>query len=120
LGEVRKIRSGLNSAIAASARSVSTLKSSARVALTHFVHVVFAMIGCIEYDGSKPRAVRPGPPYACSNCWSTSLDPLAAQTWSAARPCPRYFARSARNASASRSGYRFRPVAAATTASAMS
>ena len=38
------------------------------------------MIGCIEYDGSKPSAVRPGPPNACSICWSTSLEPLAAHT----------------------------------------
>ena len=40
-----------------------------------------AMIGCIEYDGSNPSALRPGPPNACRICCSTSLDPLAAQTF---------------------------------------
>ena len=39
------------------------------------------MIGCIEYDGSKPSAVRPGPANACSSCSRISLDPLAAQTF---------------------------------------
>lgn len=35
---------------------------------------------CMEYEGSKPIAVRPGPPNVCSNCWMTSLEPLAAHT----------------------------------------
>ena len=39
-----------------------------------------AMSACIEYEGSKPIAVRPGPPKVCSSCWMTSLEPLAAQT----------------------------------------
>ena len=38
------------------------------------------MIGCIEYDGVKPSAVRPAPPKACRICCSTSLEPLAAHT----------------------------------------
>ena len=42
------------------------------------------MIGCIEYDGAKPSAVRPAPPKACRICWSTSLEPLAAHTCSGA------------------------------------
>ena len=46
------------------------------------------MSGCIEYDGSKPTAVRPGPPKACSSCWRTSLEPLAAQTFVAPTGCP--------------------------------
>ena len=60
------------------------------------------MIGCIEYDGSKPSAVRPGPPKACRSCWSTSLDPLAAHRFSVVSATPvarvRYAARAARSA----------------------
>ena len=40
-----------------------------------------AMIGCIEYDGSKPSAERPGPANACSSCSRISLEPLAAHTF---------------------------------------
>jgi hypothetical protein len=35
----------------------------------------------MEYEGSKPSAVLPGPPKVCRSCWRTSLEPLAAQTW---------------------------------------
>ncbi len=75
--------------MAAAASAGSMLKSAARCPAIHRVAVVWAMIGCIEYDGSKPSALRPGPPNACSSCWMTSLDPLAAQVRSAVRPCPR-------------------------------
>ena len=40
------------------------------------------MIGCIEYDGTKPIALRPGPPNACNSCCRISLEPLAAQRFS--------------------------------------
>ena len=46
------------------------------------------MIGCIEYAGVNPSAVRPGPPKACSRCSSTSLEPLPAHTWSGATGTP--------------------------------
>ena len=51
------------------------------------VPVVVVMIGCIEYAGVKPSAVRPGPPKAWSRCSSTSFDPLPAHTCSAVTPC---------------------------------
>ena len=41
----------------------------ARLAAIHVVSVPSEMIGCIEYDGTNPTAVRPGPPKACSSCW---------------------------------------------------
>ena len=53
------------------------------------MHVTWAISGCIEYDGSKPSAVRPGPPNACSSCWMISFDPFAAQTSLPVRPWPR-------------------------------
>lgn len=43
---------------------------------------------CIWYEGSKPSALRPGPPKVCSSCWMISLEPLAAQTCSGARSNP--------------------------------
>ncbi|CAM5314887.1 hypothetical protein SVIOM342S_04304 [Streptomyces violaceorubidus] len=62
---------------------------------------------CIEYDGSKPIAVRPGPPKVWSSCWMTSLEPLAAQT-SHVQGVPevfvRYSASLVRSSTASRSG----------------
>ena len=67
-----------------------------------------AIRACIEYDGSKPIAVRPGPPKVWSSCWMTSLEPLAAQTlavptrWPAVRE--RYPASALRSSTASRSG----------------
>ena len=63
-------------------------KSARRGAGSHSVRVPPAMIGCIEYDGSKPTASRPGPPNACSTCWSTSFDPLAAHTPAASSGTP--------------------------------
>ena len=42
----------------------------------HPVPLAGAMSGCIEYDGLKPSAVRPGPPKACRSCCSISLEPL--------------------------------------------
>ena len=80
--------------------------------------VASAIRGCIEYDGSNPSALRPGPPKACSTCWMISLEPLAAQTWAAVSPWPRYRARASRNSTASRSGYRLSVPATAATASA--
>ena len=66
----------------ATATSTSRPKSSARLASSHSVWVPSEMIGCIEYDGTKPIALRPGPPNACSSCCRISLDPLAAQRFS--------------------------------------
>ena len=50
--------------------------------------VVVVMIGCIEYAGVNPSAVRPGPPNAWSRCRSTSLLPLPAQTCSGVTSVP--------------------------------
>ena len=66
----------------------SRLKSAARPPGTHSVWVPSEMIGCIEYDGTKPIALRPGPPKACSSCCRISLDPLAAQRFSRAELRP--------------------------------
>ena len=60
------------------------VKSSLRGPEIQPVPVPRAMSACIEYEGSKPMAVRPGPPKVCSSCWMTSLEPLAAQTLAAA------------------------------------
>ena len=87
-GVVTNSTSGCFSAITPTAWSASSEKSSRRGAGTHSVRVPAARIGCIEYDGSKPRAVRPGPPKACSSCWSTSLEPLAAQRFSVVSRTP--------------------------------
>ena len=46
------------------------------------------MIGCIEYAGVNPSAVRPGPPKAWSRCSSTSLEPLPAHTCSGVTGTP--------------------------------
>jgi hypothetical protein len=46
------------------------------------------MIGCIEYDGSKPSAVRPAPPNACRICCRISLEPLAAHRFATASGTP--------------------------------
>ena len=63
---------------------------------------------CIEYEGSKPIAVRPGPPKVCSSCWMTSLEPLAAQTLAGVDLVPggarQVLASSVRSSTASRSG----------------
>ena len=56
---------------------------------TQRVPVFCAISGCIEYDGSKPSAARPGPPKASSSCCMISLEPLAAQSCRAVSPCPR-------------------------------
>ena len=71
--------SGSVSAMTAAAFSTSSEKSWRRGVGIHSVRVPAAMIGCIEYDGVKPSAVRPAPPKACRICWSTSLEPFAAQ-----------------------------------------
>ena len=79
-GLVTKTTSGRTSRTWAAAAAASMVKSARRCPSTHAVPVPAAMIGCIEYDGVKPSAVRPAPPNACRICWSTSLDPLAAHT----------------------------------------
>ena len=43
----------------------------------------------VEESVGRMIAVRPGPPKASSSCWMISLDPLAAQMFAAASPCPR-------------------------------
>ncbi len=85
------------------------VKSSWRGPEIQPVPVPRAMRPCIEYDGSKPIAVRPGPPKASrSSCWMTSLEPLAAQTLCTSTAYPevsvRYSASLVRSSTASRSG----------------
>ena len=80
LGEVMKTTSGRCSAMAFSAAATSMVKSSLRGPEIQPVPVPREISPCIEYEGSKPIAVRPGPPKVCSSCWMTSLEPLAAQT----------------------------------------
>ena len=108
LGVVTNTTSGRCSSIAATAASADRVKSAARGPPTHWVPVPAARIGCIEYDGSNPSAIRPGPPNACSTCCSTSLEPLAAQSCSMVSATPvrslRYQASDVRSCSASRSG----------------
>jgi hypothetical protein len=103
-----KTTSGRCSAIAFSAAGTSTVKSSWRGPEIQPVPVPRAMRPCIEYDGSKPIAVRPGPPKVWSSCWMTSLEPLAAQTLVTSSGWPevsvRYRASSVRSSTASRSG----------------
>ena len=88
-GEVRNTTSGCSRRMCAAAWSASRPKSGSRAAGIHRVPVVFAISGCMEYDGSKPVALRPGPPYAWSSCWITSLEPLAAHSCGPASPWPR-------------------------------
>ena len=103
-----KTTSGLFSAIHRSAAGRSIVKSSVRGPEIQPVPVPRAMSACIEYDGSKPMAVRPGPPKVCSSCWMTSLEPLAAQTLARPTSWPdvsvRYLASWVRSSTASRSG----------------
>ncbi len=85
------------------------VKSSLRGPEIQPVPVPRAMRPCIEYEGSKPIAVRPGPPKVCSSCWMTSLEPLAAQTLASADRVARGVASgsaasSVRSSTASRSG----------------
>ena len=87
-GLATKTMSGLRSLMACTATSASRLKSSARSATSHSVWVPSEMIGCIEYDGTKPIALRPGPPNACSSCCRISLEPLAAQRFSTPTSTP--------------------------------
>ncbi len=87
-GEQTKTTFGRCSAMARVAASRSMVKSSRRGPEIHSVPVPREISACIEYEGSKPSAVRPGPPKVCSSCWSTSLEPLAAQTCSRVRAKP--------------------------------
>ena len=64
LGVVRKVIAGWCSSTAARASDTDTVKSAARDTATQPVLVPAASSGCIEYDGSKPSATRPGPPKA--------------------------------------------------------
>ena len=94
--------------ISVPAWSRSSEKSSSRWPTTQSVLVSRAYSGYIEYVGAKLSAVRPGPAYAWSSCSITSLEPLAAQTCSAAMPCgvsfERYAASAVRSSVNSRSG----------------
>ena len=81
-GLVTKTTSGRTSRTWATAASTSIVKSARRWPSTQAVLVLPEMIGCIEYDGVKPSAVRPAPPKACRICCSTSLEPFAAHTCS--------------------------------------
>ena len=67
---------------------MSIVKSSRRGVGSHSVRVPPAMIGCIEYDGTKPAATRPGPPNACSTCCRISFDPFAAHRFAVVSGTP--------------------------------
>jgi hypothetical protein len=86
LGDASNTTWGRSSPMRATARSVSTVKSSSRCPVMKRVWVSRAYSGYIEYVGANDSAVRPGPPNACSTCSMTSFDPLAAQTRSAVSP----------------------------------
>lgn len=87
-GEQTNTTCGRCPAIASTAASTSMVKSSLRGPEIQPVPVPREISACIEYEGSKPSAVRPGPPKVWSSCWSTSLEPLAAQTFSRATAKP--------------------------------
>jgi hypothetical protein len=79
-GEQMKTTAGRRSAMTRSAAATSMVKSSCRGPEIQPVPVPREIRACIEYEGSKPMAVRPGPAKVCSSCWMTSLEPLAAHT----------------------------------------
>ena len=87
-GVVRKVIAGRCSRTAATATSRPRVKSPARGTDTQPVLVPAASSGCMEYDGSKPSATRPGPPKAWQTCCSTSLEPFAAHTCSTCSVTP--------------------------------
>ena len=87
-GEVRNTTSGAVARTRSATSNGSRVKSSRRPPSTQAVPDVAVMIGCIEYDGVNPSAVRPGPPNAWSSCWSTSLEPFAAHTCPGCTGCP--------------------------------
>jgi hypothetical protein len=60
-GVVRKVMAGRCRRTASTAASSPIVKSAARRSATQPVLVPAASSGCIEYDGSKPSASRPGP-----------------------------------------------------------
>lgn len=88
LGEVMKTTSGRCSAMAAVAVATSMAKSSSRGPEIQPVPVPREIRPCIEYDGSKPIAILPGPAKVCRSCWMTSFEPLAAQTLASATSWP--------------------------------
>ena len=73
-----------------------------RSPVTTSVPVIWQMCECSAYVGSNTSARRPGPPYASSKVWSTSLDPFAAKIRSAGWPT--CLAIPARRSVAARSG----------------
>jgi len=87
-GVVTNVMAGRCSRTAATADSADSEKSCARLTPTQPVLVPAAIRGCMEYDGSKPSATRPGPPKAWQTCWRTSLDPFAAHTCSVSSGTP--------------------------------
>ncbi len=87
-GDGSRITLGRCSAMSRLASSKSKLKSSWRRPATQVVIASRAYSGYIEYVGAKLIAVRPGPPKACRICSITSLEPLAAQSWSGVRSTP--------------------------------
>ena len=74
--------------MASTAAATSTPKSARRASVSYDVKVSRAYSGYIEYVGSKLMARRPGPPNARNMWCMTSLDPLAAHTWSAPTRTP--------------------------------
>ena len=88
-GEGSSTTLGRSFSTSSRAASRSRLKSLSRRPATQAVIESRAYSGYIEYVGAKLIAVRPGPPKACSSCSITSLEPLAAQTWSGVIAKPR-------------------------------
>ena len=109
-GLVSTIMAGLTSSMALMVASTSRVKSALRCASFHVVNVSRAYSGYMEYVGSQPRAVRPGPPKAWNSCSMISLEPLAPHSWSTSSLTPdsrsRYFENALRSSMCSRSGYR--------------
>ena len=87
-GLVSSTIEGLTSAMASSTLSTFSVKSALRWASFQPVKVSRAYSGYMEYVGSAPSAVRPGPPKAW-NSWSMiSLEPLAPHSSSTSRRVP--------------------------------
>ena len=87
-GLVSSTIAGCTSLMAAMVRSTFNVKSSLRCATRQAVNVSRAYSGYIEYVGSQPRAVRPGPPNAWKTCSMISLEPFAPHSWSTLRSTP--------------------------------
>ena len=86
-GEHRNVTAGRAASTTRRASTGSSVKSAARSPSTTVAPVIRAMWACSWYVGSNVTTDRPGPAYVSSSVWSTSLEPLAAKTWSGRTPC---------------------------------